>query len=676
MRTVWPAAVAAAAVALVSASGAAILGVGASAYAGAGSGAARSQSMQAPQYAQSAQSPQPPQTGTGVVAGQVVDATTGQPLGGAVVILALSGGGANAVVAGNAPPAPAAQRRGVAVANGEGRFVFRDVPAGAFTITTTLDGYAPGMSGRKRPGGTGQSFSLDAGARITNARIDMWKLASISGSVRDDRGEPVIGLSISTLRVVMNGGRQELTFSGGGATDDRGQYRAFNLMPGSYVVGFRSSWNTVPVATADEHRAAIAAGSRRPLLMGTGAIQIQGKQLTVGDWATHFNSWEPPAIPGPDGTVQRFPNLYHPNAASPADAVVITLAPGEERSGIDFAVPLVSGVRVSGVLMGPDGPAVGHGIRLLPADRSTPAFDIPVSYGQTDANGRFGLLGVTPGSYVVEAYRVQQTSPFRGLAPPPPPPPPELTGGRRETPTPTTTPLFADTAITVGASHVDNVALTLRPGTSISGRVVFDGTAAKPTAPALQKISVSIRPLVGTSPAQTDATVDAEGRFAFSGFRPGRYVLTSASAPAGWSIGSFDVGGIDAAGQAFTIGESPLSAVLTFTDKTISLGGTVTTAGSDSDLAGSTVVIVPADIEEWMKTGMSPRRMTSAVVSATGAFTTGVALPGDYMAIAVPPDVAPDVDRAFLKRFASAATRVTLRPGDSKSVTLTLARVR
>ena len=623
---------------------------------------------------------QSPPTETGVVAGQVVDATTGRPLGGAVVTLAIAAG-AGSVIPGNAPMPPAARRRGVAVANAEGRFVFRDVPAGSFVITTTLDGFAPGMSGRRRPGGPGQSFTLADGARTTNARIDMWKLASISGYVRDERGEPVVGLVVNALRRVMNGGRPELTFGGGEGTDDRGYYRAFNLMPGSYVVGIRASWNTVSVATADEYRAAMTAGTSaaiRQQWSSTGGIQIQGKRLTIGDWAVHFDSWDPAPLPGPDGTILRYPSTFHPNATSTADATAITIAPGDELSGIDFALGHVTGVRVSGVLIGPDGPAAGHGVRLYPADRSVPAFDVPVAYGQTEAGGRFALLGITPGSYVVKAYRVQPAMSFRVPAPPPAGAPPGARGEPAAEPANASPPLFAEAPITVGTSHVDNVALTLRPGTKIAGRVVFDGAAPQPSVAALQKMTVSIRPLFGSLPGSTDARIDADGRFSFAGFPPGRYVLYAAAPPGPeWTIASFRVGGVDAVGQAFTLGDTDVTgAVLTFTDKVITLSGAVTAGSAGSDVAGSTVVIFPADIEEWIEAGMSARRTASIPVPPGGAFSMRVALPGDYLAIAVPAETAPDLDRELIKRVLPSAVRVSLAAGESKSLSLTLTRVR
>jgi hypothetical protein len=136
------------------------------------------------------------------------------------------------------------------------------------------------------------------------------------------------------------------------------------------------------------------------------------------------------------------------------------------------------------------------------------------------------------------------------------------------------------------------------------------------------------------------------------------------------------VGGVDAAGQAFTLGDTDMTdAVLTFTDKTITLGGTVRAADGRSD-PSATVVIVPADTDAWMKSGMSPRRTASVATSSDGHYEIRVALPGDYLAFAVPADTAPDVSRELLKRFLPGAVRVTLAAGESTTQPLTIARTR
>jgi len=207
--------------------------------------------------------------------------------------------------------------------------------------------------------------------------------------------------------------------------------------------------------------------------------------------------------------------------------------------------------------------------------------------------------------------------------------------------------------------------------------VVFEGASA-PAAAALQMMTVTIRPLFGTLPGSTDARVDADGRFAFAGYPAGRYVLVGATPPAPpWTVASFRIDGIDAASQAFTLGDTDVTdAVLTFTDKIITLSGTVTAGAGGSDIGGSTVAIFPADTDEWITTGMSARRTTSTAISSSGAFSVRVALPGEYVAVAIPPAIAPDLDRELIKRLLPSAVRVSLLAGESKTLSLTLARIK
>jgi hypothetical protein len=75
--------------------------------------------------------------GTGLILGRVVDAGSGQPISG--VLLSLGGGGAPG-------PSPA----GIAwrlLTDAQGRFVFRNLPKGAYTILATVGGNGFSPSG-------------------------------------------------------------------------------------------------------------------------------------------------------------------------------------------------------------------------------------------------------------------------------------------------------------------------------------------------------------------------------------------------------------------------------------------------------------------------------------------------------------------------------------------------
>ena len=619
--------------------------------------------------------------GTAVVVGRVVEMVTNTPVGGASVTLATA---AVAPVAGApAPPSPSAPaRRVVAVTNDDGRFVIRDVPGGTYTITAAFPGLASGAYGQRRPAGPSRPITVADGAREPVV-IPMWRLGAISGTVRDDRGEPATGVYVNVLRRVMNNGRVELTFTGGGgeAVDDRGRFRVSNLVPGTYAVTVNSALRTNAVADLDAYYASAAAGTVTPLLLRfreTGVLNITDNTgaLVIGEWQLSTSNGDPRPLPGPDGTALVHPNLFYPGARTSGGATLITIGPGTERDGVDLTLPLVPGMRVSGTLTGPDGPAVNYGLRIAPVSTGDPAFEIPIGYAVTDTRGRFAFLGVPSGAYVIRAYRIQPSGPL--FIPPAAGGPP---GTRVEAIEPSASPLpwwFGELAVTVGSSHVDGLAMMMQPGARVSGRVVFEGDTPPPAAARLQQVVMSIRPQFGLSEGPpNEARANAQAQFATQGFAPGRYVVQTVTSPGPeWTLASIRFGTTDVVGQAFTIGTQDVGDVtITFTDKTITLAGEVRAA--ESGPTEATVVLFPADHQAWVASGMSPRRTAVAVTSPTGgAYQLRVPLPGEYLVVAIPPDIAPEIDGEFAKRFSAAGVRVSLAAGDAKTQALTVARVR
>jgi hypothetical protein len=617
-------------------------------------------------------------TGTAVVAGRVVDQVSGNPVGGATVTLATVGVPVPAGAPG--PPSPSAPvRRVVAIANDDGRFVFRDVPAGTYALMSALPGLSSGAHGQRRPAGTYRPITIADGARETNLIVPMWRLGTISGTVRDDRGEPITGLYVTVLRRVNNNGRFELAFAGGGgeATDDRGRYRATGLLPGTYAVAVHTALRTSPVADVDAYYASAAAGTAMPLLRRfreTGVLDQTDSGLVIGEWIVGVSNGDPQPMPGPNGALLIHPTTFYPSARTSGEATLITLAAGTDRGGVDMTLPLVQGMRVSGVLTGPDGPAVNYGLRISPLSGGDTAFEIPIVYGMTDSRGRFAFLGVPPGAYVIRVYRVQ---PFGPLFVPP------TAGGapgtRVEYVDPSSSPLpswFGELPVTVGSAHVDGLSIAMKPGARVSGRIVFDGATPPPPPARLQQVSISIRPQFGPEMPPNDARANAQLQFAAQGFAPGRYVVNVTPPGPEWSLSSIRFGTSDAAVQAVTIGTQDVGdVVVTFTDKTITLSGDVraAVAGGPPD---ATVVLFPADYQAWIASGMSPRRTVTAATSATGAYQLKVPLPGDYLVVAIPPEIAPEIDAEFVKRVSAGGVRVTLAAGDSKTQALTVAKVR
>ena len=116
--------------------------------------------------------PPPLARGTAVIVGQVVDAATGKGVSNAIVSL----GGT---------------RR--AMSTSDGRFAFRALPSGSHSLSAVRSGYIGGAYGMRRPDGPTLPVVLADGERRADIVILMWRHSSITGSIVDEAGEPVVG---------------------------------------------------------------------------------------------------------------------------------------------------------------------------------------------------------------------------------------------------------------------------------------------------------------------------------------------------------------------------------------------------------------------------------------------------------------------------------------------------
>jgi uncharacterized protein (DUF2141 family) len=553
------------------------------------------------------------QSPTGLVVGQTVDATSGKPIGGAMVTLSPAGppppSGADA-----APRAPALPQR--VMADDNGGFVFTNLAAGSYAITTTRGGFADGAYGQRRPNGPSLTLDLRADERLGDVTIRMWKFATITGTITDEANEPVVGARVRTLRQVFVAGRRRLGSASTATTDDRGVYRFGDLLPGDYVVAVTSS--------------------------GTGSAMIAA----------------PP--PGDNGRLAVYPNTFYPDIAGSLQANAITLGSGEVRSGVDLHLRPVSAVRVSGTLTGPDGPVAMQSVQLSPA---ASAEDLLAETGFeeataiTDRNGVFTLSAVPSGQYVLRAVKTPIPG-RRGLAPP----------ARGPAPVPTDPTLWVAEPVVVGDQDVA-IAVTMRLGLRVTGRFMFEGTTPTPTAERLRQIPVTVervdaRPTVSSSflpPGQSDDT----GAFTTYGLPGGRYVVRIGGSPAGWAFKSAMLDGKDVADTGFDLRNNVADVVITFTDKTTTISGSVHTTGGSPD-PNAIALLFPADPAGWVDFGLNPRRLRSARVGANGSYSFSDAPAGDYFLVAIPDETAAEWrEPKSLETLSRLATRVHLTDGET-----------
>ena len=572
--------------------------------------------------------------GPNVLAGRVVEISTEAPVAGAVVTLTSP-----------APDIRGPQRpplRNV-MTTGDGSFVFRDLPAGKYTITTTAFGYF-------RSDYPPHGVDLPDNAKPTLLTLRVWKYGSISGRVFDERGEPVVGVPVHALKRLSMGGALVLRNDATAAeTDDRGIFQIANLPPGKYVVSVLASSVSVPATLAESISAAPTASARFQVtsaLLPGGARQAASDGLRLDDVV--LQRLGPPPVLSPDGRVMAYSNTMHPGTGEPGAATIVTLGSGESRAGIDIPLQFRPAVRVSGVLAGPTGPVKDVAVRLMPqAAADIDSYEpFGITSAVTDANGRFVFLAVPAGRYTLQASVValaDEAGPGVALS--------------------TAQPL------TVTGTNVSGLQLVMKSGPAVRGRVEYRPAPGTP-ASAYAGIRLTLRPVGATIWRALPATVASDGTFAVTGLISGRHEIYSSSA-GGWRIVDVSRGGQTLGDYIIDLEDQGVSGlVVTMSNASQRISGTVTDVRGAAD-PDALVVVFPADTEVWREGIFQSRRVQRVLASSAGAFDMTFLAPGAYYLTAVSARYALEwEDPAFLERLLPGATRITLVDGDDKVVAL------
>jgi Carboxypeptidase regulatory-like domain len=122
-----------------------------------------------------------------------------------------------------------------AVTDGEGRYQLDNLSPGSYRLMVRAPGYVLANDTRNAaPHHPGETVNLD-----------LARGGVITGTVTDSTGEPVVALHVSAILVREPGGKplRRAATSASRLTDDRGVYRLYGLLPGSYLVVVRSRGN-------------------------------------------------------------------------------------------------------------------------------------------------------------------------------------------------------------------------------------------------------------------------------------------------------------------------------------------------------------------------------------------------------------------------------------------------
>ena len=351
-----------------------------------------------------------------------------------------------------------------------------------------------------------------------------------------------------------------------------------------------------------------------------------------------------------------YATVWYPGSLTTGGARSVQLAAGQERSGLDLQLEILSLSYIEGVVTGiPDGARAQ--ITLVDLSDTLRAATYPSV--QATADGYFRLVNVPPGSYQLVALTV--TPPLRSAAPGPTPP---AFGQLQPEPAHT---LWGTSDVAVSDQPLRGVSLALRPGMTVSGLVQYKATKRPALPLELTRAVARLVPADGSGTAgelaqQISALVQPDGSFRLRGVTPGKYRLVG-SAEGGWLLHSAFLSGRDTLDFPIEVkaGQDLEDALITFTDRRTGLSGTVDGANT-ADLGPIAVVLFASDRQFWSQ---GTRRVLLARVSADRRFALPDVPPGEYRVAAFKPGDSDDLLRSgLLESLEQHSIAVTLVEGE------------
>ncbi len=249
-------------------------------------------------------------------------------------------------------------QRAVAQTDGEGRFAFTNLDAGAYRLAGERSGFQRQAYGARLNPNVGTLLVVPAGQSLKDVVFRLSPDAVISGQVLDEDGEPMPNLLVSVRRSGYTGGKRDWTNAGTMQTNDRGEYRIAGLRPGRYII-LAMNMN-----------------------LGIGLAGVSRGPMT-------------------DKPDTAYATTYYGNTLELTRAAAIDLKVGDDRRGANIQMIKTATVRVRGKIVNP--PESGQ-ILLMLARRGAGGGQSTGNLGMAQApEGSFELTGVTPGSYILTA---------------------------------------------------------------------------------------------------------------------------------------------------------------------------------------------------------------------------------------------------------------------------------
>jgi hypothetical protein len=590
-----------------------------------------------------------PPPAKGRIAGRVLTADTGRPVARARVLI-------------NAAEVPGG--RGTQT-DADGTYEFTELPAGRYTLNVSKTGFVSLSYGQRRPLQAGTPLQLADSQQLTGIDFRLPRGSVIAGHVMDETGDPMPGITVQVMRYQYAQGNRQLMPAGNAQTDDQGAFRVWGLNPGEYYVsaqsrtfnfggrggpgfGGRGGAPAGPTTSANPGAAGGFGGGGRGGQGGTAAAGGRGARGGAPDSTTALGGTAPqvPAPPSaqfggfvPADTDQvTYAPTFYPGVSSVEEARAVTVGLSAEVLDVNFGLLLVRTGRVSGRMTKADGtPSTRGNLTLMPDSTMSGRGGFGRTLGsRVQWDGSFAIANVPPGRYVIRA-RGDDTDP----------------------------PQFATQPVVVADGDVNDLAVVLAPGASLSGTVTFQSTQSL-TIPDVNQVRIAAPPIdfanVGPNPT---ARVNRDGTFTLDGVSAGEHWIRTQGAVRGWTLKSVTISGRDIIDTPLDVrsGQNLSGLTLVFTDKMSEVNGTLTD-DQGQPITEFTVLAFPTDNTLWRP---QARQIMTARPDQTGTYQIQGLPAGDYYVTAVDPAEQGEwFEAAFLDQHRAGAARLTLGDGDVK----------
>lgn len=476
-----------------------------------------------------------------------------------------------------------------AYSDDNGAYEFTKVIPRQYVLSISKSGFVQAAYGQATIRGPIPPLELKPGEVRSRADVALLRGGAITGRIVDETGEPVAGAQVSVMRTVVDDWQPSLRGEGQpSVTDGAGRFRVFGLPPGRYFVS----------ATA---MSVLLRAQRRP-------------------------GYVPTFYPGTE-------------VATPAGAV--SIAGGEEATGIDFAISPTPSGSISGRVIAPQsaGQMVIVSLSRQPQSGEPASPTMGVRSEVQLGNTGFAFNAVPSGSYVISATAYGSD-------------------GKES--------FFAEEPVVLeGARALRDIVINLSQGSSVRGRLKYE-SATKRT-PDLSQLKVSLQsPDPTRRVTSVSASLEADGTFVWNSVVSSR-VLFRVQAP-GWMLQQVTINGLDVTDVPIDLPAAPLDGVeVVLTDRLSHITGAVIT-GRGTPAGRVSVVAFADDSTRWSR---GTRFIGRTESDSQSRFSIDGLPAGSYRVIAVPDlERGMETDRQMLDTWHAAAVQVIVRDGVSHEVTL------